>query len=89
MMLVSACDISRRSNCARIGSLFDLGFRYRCRDVRPASGTRLPHGVGDISPSITGFGIPREARETIDHTPDITNCRTIVSVHCSKTALSR
>src|SRR6266851_5352011 len=64
MMLVSACEISRRSNCA-------------CRTVSATS-----------SPSITGFGI-RAKRENSSTIRLISStCRTIVSVHCSKMALS-
>ncbi len=88
MMLVRACDISRRSNCARSGSSFSStsisisGWptfirNTACRTVSATS-----------SPSITGLGMraKRENSSTIRRMSS--TCRTIVSVHCSNTALS-
>ena len=88
MMLVSACEISRRSNCARIGSslisasMWMSGWPTRIRNTacRTVSATS--------SPSITGLGIRANRENSSTILLMSSTCRTIVSVHCSNTALS-
>ena len=88
MMLVSACEIRRRSNCARSGSslmsvtISRSGCPTRIRNTtcRTASATS--------SPSITGFGILAKRENSSTIRLMLSTWRTMVSVHCSNTALS-
>ena len=85
MMLVSACEISRRSKRAGIGLGEQLGLDI---DVgcRRASGTR-PGARCRRRPRrrLPAWACGRSAK-LVDHAPMSSTWRTIVSVHCSNTA---
>ena len=88
MMLVSACEISRRSKCAGIGSsaistsmsMSELPTRCRNTTCRTVSATS--------SEPITGFGMRANCENSSTMRLMSSTWRTIVSVHCSNTAWS-
>src|SRR6267154_6578917 len=88
MMLVSACEISRRSNCARIGSCLISASISRSGCPTFIRNTAWRTVSATSSPSITGFGIRAKRENSSTIRLMSSTCRTMVSVHCSKMALS-
>ena len=71
MMLVSACEISRRSNCAGIGSSADLDLDIDIGMADAHQEHDLAHRVGDVLAVDHRLRHARKAREFVDHAPDI------------------
>jgi hypothetical protein len=63
--------------------------RYRCRIADAHQEHHLPHGVGDVLAFITGFGMRAKRENSSTMRLMSSTWRTIVSVHCSKTACPR
>ena len=88
MMLVSACEISRRSNCAAHRVLLDIGLDIELGMADLHQEHRLAHGSATSSPSITGFGMRAKRANSSTIRLMSSTWRTMVSVHCSKISLS-
>ena len=87
MMLVSACEISRRSKRAGIGSSrqLELDVDVGVADAHAGTPPRAPCRRRP-RPAITGFGMRAKRENSSTMRPMSSTWRTIVSVHWSKTA---
>jgi len=70
-MLVSACEISRRSKRARQRILGDIDVDIDIGMSDSHQEHRLTHGVGDVLHRHHRLGHTREARELVDHAANV------------------
>ena len=87
-MLVSACEISRRSNFAGIVLGFGLELDVDVRVADALQETTCRAVSATSSAVITGFGMRAKRENSSTMRLMSSTWRTIVSVHCSNTALS-